>query len=161
MSDFRTEFWFVVILALLVGIGIGCLIQYMIRRPKPGEKTVSELQTELDDYKMQVSEHFSKTSDLFKDMTEHYRGLYHHMAAGATSLCDSQALNPELELTTSELLPEHSEQTTLQPDAELGTDDTQATLADEDDRLTNSSPSIGVPSAGTAPPGETTTAHQN
>jgi uncharacterized membrane-anchored protein YhcB (DUF1043 family) len=37
-------------------------------------------------YQERVAEHFDRTSDLFRDLTERYRNLYDHLAEGATDL---------------------------------------------------------------------------
>lgn len=111
MSNLDMHTWMIVALGLMVGVVIGSLIVYAIMRPKPGQKTVSQVQAELDDYKSQVSQHFSTTSELFKQMTGNYRSLYQHMATGATSLCDADAVAPELELAAAEMLPKKDHQT--------------------------------------------------
>lgn len=110
MNDLTAEFWLISVPILLLGMVLGALIVYAIVRPKPGQKTVSEVEAEFDDYKTQVAEHFSKTSEIFKDLTENYRGLYEHMAAGATSLCDAETVGTALELARSGLLSHADEQ---------------------------------------------------
>jgi len=125
--------WMIVALGLMVGIVIGSLIVYAIMKPKPGQKTVSQVQAELDDYKSQVSQHFSTTSELFRQMTENYRSLYQHMATGATSLCDADTVTPELELAAAEMLPKKGNQTNPQPTPVPETPDTDTSQLAQSD----------------------------
>jgi uncharacterized protein len=57
---------------------------------KDREHTRAELAATRDAfeaYRGSVAEHFSGTSDLLRDLTERYRRVYTHLAAGAQSLC--------------------------------------------------------------------------
>lgn len=57
---------------------------------KDREHTRAELAATRDAfeaYRGNVAEHFSGTSDLLRDLTERYRRVYTHLAAGAQRLC--------------------------------------------------------------------------
>jgi uncharacterized membrane-anchored protein YhcB (DUF1043 family) len=45
-------------------------------------------------YRESVAKHFGATSDLFRDLTRQYTGLYAHLAEGARELCPDRI--PEL-----------------------------------------------------------------
>jgi uncharacterized membrane-anchored protein YhcB (DUF1043 family) len=49
--------------------------------------TATQRQEELDDYRGRVAEHFSDTSQKLHELTVHYRGVYEHLAQGASDLC--------------------------------------------------------------------------
>ena len=40
-----------------------------------------------EDYRKQVADHFSETSERLHDLTLQYRAVYEHLAKGATELC--------------------------------------------------------------------------
>ena len=94
---------------LVVGIGIGMLAAYFLL---PGPKRAKELQRDLDtvnaefaQYRSRVTEHFSKTSNLFQDLTTRYRGFYDHLASGAQELCREGSDTLRLDFSDVGLLP--------------------------------------------------------
>ncbi len=42
---------------------------------------------EYDEYRLNVVDHFSGTSDLLRDLTVQYRSVYEHLTSGASKLC--------------------------------------------------------------------------
>lgn len=50
-------------------------------------EATARVQTELDGYRGRVTEHFTGTSELLRDLTEQYRTVYDHLAGGANELC--------------------------------------------------------------------------
>jgi hypothetical protein len=42
---------------------------------------------EYDEYRLNVVDHFSGTSDLLRDLTGQYRAVYEHLTKGASTLC--------------------------------------------------------------------------
>jgi uncharacterized membrane-anchored protein YhcB (DUF1043 family) len=50
------------------------------------ERELSEARTDLERYRESVSQHFEKSSDLFRDLTSQYSSLYTHLAEGARDL---------------------------------------------------------------------------
>ena len=73
-------------LALLAGTALGYLMGSSGRR-KESERA-GALRAELDDYRREVTEHFSITAAHFRAIGGEYRKLYDHMAAGAAGLCE-------------------------------------------------------------------------
>ena len=65
----------------------------------------AELKTEISEYKESVSDHFQTTAGLLHDMTEQYRSVYEHMAAGAQQLCDTEQATSQIESLRAGLLP--------------------------------------------------------
>lgn len=71
----------------LIGLALG-------RASNKAERRIRELETDLeaaradhDRYRGDVSAHFGRTSELFRDMTLQYRAVYEHLADGARTLC--------------------------------------------------------------------------
>jgi uncharacterized membrane-anchored protein YhcB (DUF1043 family) len=50
------------------------------------ERELSEARADLERYRERVSQHFEKSSDLFRDLTSQYSSLYKHLAEGARDL---------------------------------------------------------------------------
>ena len=98
--------WFIVIGSLAVGIVIGIAFTRRlgtdaIRIQHLEEKLESMSESHME-YRNNVSEHFSMTSELINQMTDSYKKVYGHLAIGAQDLCSDQV--------AEKLLP-------LQPDA--------------------------------------------
>ena len=51
---------------------------------------LAKLRSELDARGAQISSHFVRTSDLFRDLTERYTELYAHLADGARQFCPDE-----------------------------------------------------------------------
>ena len=75
------------VLILLIGAGLGYWLGNSGRRKASAE--TEEVRTELDNYRRQVTEHFSTTAAHFEAIGAEYRKLYEHMATGAGELCDA------------------------------------------------------------------------
>jgi uncharacterized membrane-anchored protein YhcB (DUF1043 family) len=50
------------------------------------EKDLADARAEHERYRASVSEHFARSSDLFRDLTNQYTSLYRHLAEGARDL---------------------------------------------------------------------------
>ncbi len=125
------------LVGLIGGIGLGYLIFSVAKGRAASAKRITELQTELDTYKDQVQEHFTKTSELFQGLTEQYRELYQHLAHGAQSLCSPSPATPELQIAETEILPRAEETTetggeTGEPKQAAETGDTGETGTDQE-----------------------------
>lgn len=88
----------VAIATLLVGFAIGWAVAAS-RTPRGA--AVHDLETQLEranqahaDYESEVREHFARTAELLNRLTEDYRTVYQHVAAGAEQLCDGQVAVP-------------------------------------------------------------------
>jgi len=62
-------------------------------------------QEELDAYRGRVSDHFSGTSELLRDLTHRYRSVYAHLTAGASELCPEGFVGLEEGLEPGALAP--------------------------------------------------------
>ena len=77
---------------LVVGAGVVFLLMRRggsVNRER-AESLASELEEtrlELETHREEVSGHFARTSDLFRDLTEQYTRLYAHLAKGAREFC--------------------------------------------------------------------------
>ena len=54
------------------------------------------MQRQFDDYRQSVTEHFGRTAEHFQAISQQYRELYEHMASGADTLIDQQAIDEKL-----------------------------------------------------------------
>ena len=93
-TEFNTEILIIALAALGIGIAIGVLVTRMFSTPGKQKRFLSEelrqnLQTSAT-YQHEVTEHFVKTSNLVKNLTNCYGELHQHLADGATKLA-----NPE------------------------------------------------------------------
>nr|VFK45422.1 MAG: hypothetical protein BECKTC1821E_GA0114239_104814 [Candidatus Kentron sp. TC]VFK47858.1 MAG: hypothetical protein BECKTC1821D_GA0114238_10533 [Candidatus Kentron sp. TC]VFK59509.1 MAG: hypothetical protein BECKTC1821F_GA0114240_103418 [Candidatus Kentron sp. TC] len=130
MTEYN-EAWFFGIgtAALIAGMGLGMLIAYFLL---PGAKRAKALQKDLDNmtaefarYRERVAEHFSKTANLFHDLTTQYRGLYDHLASGAQDLCREASDAPRLDFADVGLLPNRESQSGPVPGSPGPLSDTQ------------------------------------
>lgn len=48
---------------------------------------LSSIEEEYDQYRLNVVDHFSGTSDLLRDLTVQYQSVYQHLTKGAATLC--------------------------------------------------------------------------
>lgn len=75
------------IVLFVLGLGLGYWIAHF--RGKREAVKASDIQSEMDDYRRRVSEHFGETAQHFQAIGQQYRSLYKHMAQGAGALCDT------------------------------------------------------------------------
>ncbi|EAW40223.1 hypothetical protein MGP2080_15674 [marine gamma proteobacterium HTCC2080] len=88
----------ILIATALIGVGIGLGCGWLLGISKKSKRDVIiDLESRLEraqesraDYEADVAEHFTKTARLLSRMTEDYREVYTHLAAGADSLCDGE-----------------------------------------------------------------------
>ena len=96
--------WLTGIACLALGLVIGAAFA---SRLGGGPARVRELEEQLRrlretdrEYRENVSEHFSTTADLVKQMTESYKDVYQHLATGAQSLCSAEVASRLLPANT-------------------------------------------------------------
>jgi uncharacterized membrane-anchored protein YhcB (DUF1043 family) len=99
--EYASSVWQITIIALVTGALIGALA-YRLLSPsvKQADKIKSELdqtRQELGSYKVNVSQHFDKTSELVHDLTQNYVKVYQHLAEGAQTLGDNKTFTNLLE----------------------------------------------------------------
>jgi uncharacterized membrane-anchored protein YhcB (DUF1043 family) len=79
-------------IGLLAGIGLGRRAgRGAAKRARDLEDQLMAAEDEMKRYRAQVSDHFSETSKLLRDLTLQYRNVYEHLADGARTLCPDGA----------------------------------------------------------------------
>ena len=79
---------------LAAGTGLGYWLAQL--RTRGESARVDEVRREFEDYRREVTQHFGQTAEHFKAIGREYRDLYEHMASGADSLCDREAVDVKL-----------------------------------------------------------------
>ena len=98
---------------LVAGTGLG---YWLARLRARGESAkASEVQQQFDDYRQEVSQHFGRTAEHFKAIGREYRELYEHMASGADSLCDREAVDVKLSFAPKAILESIAEEQEKEP----------------------------------------------
>ena len=85
---------------LLLGLVVGLIIGRSGSDRQQCESLKSELDSttsELEEYKRNVSEHFTRTADLVNNLTESYQQVHHHLAQSANQLCEGELLTHRLQ----------------------------------------------------------------
>jgi len=92
----------IALLALGAGLAVGWT---MGTRKRSNRDVVIELETRLEralesraDYEAEVAEHFGQTAQLLNKLTDDYRAVYNHLAAGADKHCDGEVTIPPASL---------------------------------------------------------------
>jgi len=88
---FVSMIWLTGILAFVTGLIVGAVVYKQLKsdeaRVKSLEEQLEALELEHESYKDNVHSHFNNTANLLNNLTDSYRDVYRHMAAGAQSLC--------------------------------------------------------------------------
>lgn len=109
MTDIVTPTLIVaIVVAAAIGGGIGAWLMWLMHRSQSGGKSIADLRQEQADYQRDVEQHFERTAELFKDMSENYRNLYQHLASGAQKLCQGEPVIQPLEFAKGEALTDQS-----------------------------------------------------
>jgi uncharacterized protein len=102
--------WLIAILCFVVGLCIGAVLFKQLfsdgARVEELEEKLTTLQSEHDHYKNNVHAHFSDSAQLVNKLTDSYREVYRHLAAGAQSLCP-ESISSQLSLSaqSQDLIP--------------------------------------------------------
>jgi uncharacterized membrane-anchored protein YhcB (DUF1043 family) len=93
-------------LALIAGIAVGYALRGRVAREREAELRgeASVVRDRYDVHRRRVTEHFSRCSDLFRDLTRSHAALYAHLAKGAREFCPeaTPSLGAEVRLLLSE-----------------------------------------------------------
>jgi hypothetical protein len=83
--------WLVGLLCFAIGLLVGALAYKQLKsdaaKVKLLEEQLENLEREHESYKDNVHSHFNNTATLLNNLTDSYREVYRHMAAGAQALC--------------------------------------------------------------------------
>ncbi|MEH6470858.1 MAG: DUF1043 family protein [Halopseudomonas sp.] len=97
MDSAVQSIWLVGASTLIIGIVLGLLIARSSNNARSKEALIEELndaRREFENYKVDVSSHFSQTADLVNNLTDSYREVHQHLSNSASRLCseDEQLL---------------------------------------------------------------------
>jgi uncharacterized membrane-anchored protein YhcB (DUF1043 family) len=70
------------------------------------ERDLKYKQNQLDDYREQVTRHFSRSAELFSPQSNAYPAIYQHMAKGAQELCGKAVLKLLEQVADRRFLPQ-------------------------------------------------------
>ncbi|NRA82806.1 MAG: YhcB family protein [Gammaproteobacteria bacterium] len=105
--------WTISIVTFIIGALLGyfiCKIQSNSDQPSEAQEAKNQqLQTELDQYKQDVEQHFSSSADLLNKMAQDYSKIYQHMAQS------QQTLLPDSEPSIAPLFLEETKDKSEQP----------------------------------------------
>jgi uncharacterized membrane-anchored protein YhcB (DUF1043 family) len=76
---------------LAAGAGLGFWLAQL--RARGESARADEVRQEFEDYRREVTQHFGQTAEHFRAIGREYRDLYEHMASGADTLCDRDAVD--------------------------------------------------------------------
>lgn len=106
---------------LLIGLGLGFWAA-QLRNGKQVAKA-ADVQEQFDNYRQSVTAHFGRTAEHFQAIGEQYRELYEHMASGADTLIDPQAIDERLSFLPTETgEPAEPEEENVEPAAQVDED---------------------------------------
>ena len=93
---------------LAAGGGLGFWLAQV--RMRDQSNRADEVQQQFDEYRREVTQHFGRTAEHFKAIGREYRELYEHMAGGADSLCDREAVDVKLSFAPKAILESIAEE---------------------------------------------------
>jgi len=83
--------WLIGLISFVIGIIVGAIVYKQLKsdeaKVKLLEDQLESVERELETYKDNVHSHFNNSAQLLNNLTDSYREVYRHMAAGAQSLC--------------------------------------------------------------------------
>jgi uncharacterized membrane-anchored protein YhcB (DUF1043 family) len=93
---------------LAAGVGLGFWLSQARMRGESAR--ADEVRREFEDYRREVTQHFGQTAEHFRAIGREYRDLYEHMASGADSLCDREAVDLKLSFAPKAILESIAEE---------------------------------------------------
>lgn len=108
-----------IIVAIIAGtaLGIGLAAIYFRAHRKTDqqfkllqEKLVAK-EAELEEYRGKINQHFSKTAEIFTDLTENYKSLHGFLAEQSQVLCDNPIDIQLISAQTKKVLPKSTHTT--------------------------------------------------
>ena len=97
MDFFSLTTVMMLVLIFVLGAAVGAFISRMANsdqsKSRALEKELDQLQHDHDIFRQSVTDHFNKTANLVRGLTENYVEVYKHLSEGASKLAN----NPELQ----------------------------------------------------------------
>ena len=89
--------WLIGLISFVIGIVVGAIVYKQLKSDEAKVKLLEEqlesVERELETYRDNVHSHFNNSAQLLNNLTDSYREVYRHMAAGAQSLCPEYISN--------------------------------------------------------------------
>ena len=83
--------WLIGLISFVVGLLVGDVVYKQLKSDEAKvrmlEEQLENVEREFETYKDNVHSHFNNTATLLNSLTDSYREVYRHMAAGAQALC--------------------------------------------------------------------------
>ncbi len=117
------------ILIAIITLGVGGVIGYFAGRSSSSgnsvqEQKVDNLQSEINEYKDSVANHFKQTATMINEMNDSYKSVVQHLAKGSQDLCDAGTAKDIESRLIPKLEPEQEE---LEAKAQQGSQKTTTT----------------------------------
>lgn len=113
------------VVGVLAGLYFARLDDFSNSQKKLLQQKLDLAEKQLNDYKTQVGDHFLKTAALVNSMTESYKAVHAHLAAGAKELCDSPITEMQLEMPANKLLETVVQETPQKSHIPVPTEDSE------------------------------------
>lgn len=78
---------FCLVLGVVCGLLFGRATNAPYQQAQNLKDSLEQVQLEYEAYKVEVTQHFTKTAELVNTMTDNYRNVHTHLAGGAQTLC--------------------------------------------------------------------------
>lgn len=90
------DVWVGVLIAGVVGFGLGLLVMWWADRKRSGGSSVATLKKEHEQFREQVTDHFVETAERINRLTDSYKDLFDHLSHGAETLVDESSLRERM-----------------------------------------------------------------
>lgn len=102
--EISNAIWFASVLGVLVGVLVGTVLTLWLapsnQKNRGLKKHLADKQDELKEYQLEVTAHFTRTSELLSELAQSYKDVHNHLAEGAQNLCkpgfDGKPILPKL-----------------------------------------------------------------
>lgn len=90
------DIWMGIVVAGLIGFGLGALVMWGLSRKQSGGTSVASLKKEHEQFREQVTDHFVETAERINRLTDSYKDLFDHLSHGAETLVDDASLRERM-----------------------------------------------------------------
>ena len=105
--------WLIAAVCLALGVVIGVAFANRLStspsRIRELEGQIQKLEDKHNQYRDNVSDHFSTTAELIQQMTESYKDVYQHLALGAQDLCSGEVASKLLPAAPDPVFEQHGD----------------------------------------------------